>query len=124
VVFEFSYRYHLSLNPESNNNNTITINFTLLIFQHVTRKLTIYYLVFIKINFFIIKLDSRYFYQTMDAVDALLSQSVLKPGFQKNYKVPVNEKSLKIIKRNKKVYKLFIEYGRIVPFILFHKMLV
>uniref|UniRef100_A0A2S2P4A3 Deoxynucleotidyltransferase terminal-interacting protein 2 n=1 Tax=Schizaphis graminum TaxID=13262 RepID=A0A2S2P4A3_SCHGA len=38
----------------------------------------------------------------MDAVDALLSQSVLKPGFQKNYKVPVNEKSSKIIKRNKK----------------------
>lgn len=48
----------------------------------------------------------------MDAVDALLSQSVLKPGFQKNYKVPVNEKSSKIIKRNKKVYKLFIAYDR------------
>lgn len=53
----------------------------------------------------------------MDAVDALLSQSVLKPGFQKNYKVPVNEKSSKIIKRNKKVYKIFIAYGRMVPFI-------
>lgn len=83
----------------------------------MTRILTIYYLVLIKTNFFIIKIDIRYFYKTMDAVDALLSQSVLKPGFQKNYKVPVNEKSSKIIKRNKKVYNLFIEYGRIVPFI-------
>jgi len=44
----------------------------------------------------------------MDAADALLGQSVLKPGFQKNYKVPVNEKSKKIIKRNKKVF-----YGRV-----------
>lgn len=39
----------------------------------------------------------------MDAADALLSQSVLKPGFQKNYKVPVNDKSSRIIKRDKKV---------------------
>lgn len=53
----------------------------------------------------------------MDAVDALLSQSVLKPGFQKNYKVPVNEKSSKVIKRNKKVFQLFIAYGRMVSLI-------
>lgn len=37
-------------------------------------------------------------------MDALLSQSVLKPGFQKNYKVPVNDKSSKILKRIKKVF--------------------
>lgn len=43
----------------------------------------------------------------MDAAEALLSQSVLKPGFQKNYKVPVNDKSTKILKRDKKVLKLF-----------------
>lgn len=39
----------------------------------------------------------------MSAADALLSQSVLQPGFQKNYKVPVNERSSRIIKRDKKV---------------------
>ncbi|XP_025406572.1 deoxynucleotidyltransferase terminal-interacting protein 2-like isoform X2 [Sipha flava] len=38
----------------------------------------------------------------MSSADALLSQCVLKPGFQKNYKVPVNDKSSKIIKRDKK----------------------
>jgi len=35
-------------------------------------------------------------------MDELLSQSVLKPGFRKNYKVPVNDKSTKILKRIKK----------------------
>lgn len=39
----------------------------------------------------------------MSAADSLLSQCVLKPGFHKNYKVPVNDKSSKIIKRDKKV---------------------
>lgn len=39
----------------------------------------------------------------MDGVDALLSQSILKPGFQKNYKVPVNDKNSKVAKRIKKV---------------------
>lgn len=46
----------------------------------------------------------------MDGADALLSQSVLKPGFQKNYKVPVNDKNGKIEKRIKKVLmRLFIK---------------
>lgn len=39
----------------------------------------------------------------MEGVDALLSQSILKPGFQKNYKVPVNDKNSKVAKRIKKV---------------------
>lgn len=40
----------------------------------------------------------------MDAADALLNQCILKPGFQKNYKVPVNDKSSRVIKRDKKVF--------------------
>lgn len=43
----------------------------------------------------------------MDAANALLDQCVLKPGFQKNYKVPVNDKSSRVIKRDKKVLQLF-----------------
>ncbi|XP_050437158.1 deoxynucleotidyltransferase terminal-interacting protein 2 [Adelges cooleyi] len=38
----------------------------------------------------------------MDSADALLSQCVLKPGFQKGYKVPVNNKSKTVVKRDKK----------------------
>lgn len=50
----------------------------------------------------------------MDAADALLSQSVLKPGFQKNYKVPVNDNSSRAIKRNKKV-RVCVAYFPYVP---------
>lgn len=46
----------------------------------------------------------------MSSADALLSQCVLKPGFQKNYKVPVNDKSSKIIKRDKKVNMNELDY--------------
>uniref|UniRef100_A0A2S2QTL3 Uncharacterized protein n=1 Tax=Sipha flava TaxID=143950 RepID=A0A2S2QTL3_9HEMI len=38
----------------------------------------------------------------MNSADGLLSQDVLKPEFQKNCNVPVNDKNSKIIKRDKK----------------------
>lgn len=42
----------------------------------------------------------------MDAGDAILNQCVLQPGFQKNYKVPVNDRSSRIVKRIKKVIQI------------------
>lgn len=129
----FGRLFSLSLSLQRHVTNLLVISFSLILRKYflsfffpvnkIERNLCAHLLREVFLSLFCFVLFFRYALETFThgieciriisrEMDELLNQSVLKPGFHKNYKVPVNDKSTKILKRIKKVtYLRLLLYG-------------